>query len=97
MDPSVVMPRILGTTHDQSDADRLTMPILCIVGDRDPLFPPAAVHAAADMLPDARVVEIAGSGHSPYFEDPVTWNDEMSRFLACLDRETVESAGDLGS
>ena len=85
MDPSVVMPRILGTTHDQSDADRLTMPILCIVGDRDPLFPPAAVRAAADMLPHASVVEIAGSGHSPYFEDPLTWNDVVTRFLASLE------------
>ncbi|MFW2335416.1 alpha/beta fold hydrolase [Ilumatobacter sp.] len=86
MDPSVVMPRLLGTTHDQADADRLTMPVLCIVGDRDPLFPVAAVRAAADMLPDARVVEIAGSGHSPYFEDPDAWNDAVSRFLESLER-----------
>jgi len=85
MDPTVVMSRILGTTHDRSDAVRLTMPVLCVVGDRDPLFPVAAVRATADMLPDARVVEIAGSGHSPYFEDPDAWNDVVGRFLASLD------------
>ena len=84
MDPAVVMPRILAATHDQSDADRLTMPVLCVVGDRDPLFPVAAVRASADMLPDARVVEIAGSGHSPYFEDPDAWNDVVGRFLDSL-------------
>ena len=67
-------------------ADRSIQQVDPTVGGRDPLFPPAAVHAAADMLPDARVVEIAGSGHSPYFEDPDAWNDAVSRFLASLER-----------
>jgi pimeloyl-ACP methyl ester carboxylesterase len=55
--------------------------VLCVVGDRDPLFPPAAVRALADLLPDARVTEIPGSGHSPYFEDPELWNLVVGRFL----------------
>jgi pimeloyl-ACP methyl ester carboxylesterase len=60
---------------------RITCPVLCVVGDRDPLFPPAAVRALAGILPDARVAEIPGSGHSPYFEDPELWNLVVGRFL----------------
>ena len=42
--------------------------------------------AVSDMLPDSRLVEIAGAGHSPYFEDPATWNAVVEGFLASLDR-----------
>jgi len=55
----------------------------------DRLFPPAAVRALAELLPDARVVEIPGSGHSPCFEDPALWNLAVRRFLhtvGCIGR-----------
>lgn len=86
-DADVIIPRLLAVTHDAAEAARLTMPVLCIVGDRDPLFPPAAVRALADLLPDARVVEISGCGHSPYFEDPEPWNAAVRQFLAQLPAE----------
>lgn len=85
-DLSVIFPRLLATTHDREEASHLTMPVLCLVGDRDPLFPPAAVRALAGMLPDARVVEIAGCGHSPYFEEPEAWNAAVRHFLATVER-----------
>jgi len=84
-DPAVILPRLGATTHDASDAARLRMPVLCIVGDRDALVPPAVVREVASLLTDARVVEIAGSGHSPYFEDPDAWNGALRRFLDDLD------------
>lgn len=84
-DPAVILPRLLATTHDASEAARLTMPVLCVVGDRDPLFPPAAIRALADLLPDARVVEIFGCGHSPYFEDAQAWNAAVRHFVDGLD------------
>lgn len=80
-DPGVMLPRLLAVTHDESEAARITMPVLCVVGDLDPLFPPPSVRALADLLPDARVVEINGSGHSPYFEDPEMWNAVVRQFL----------------
>ena len=86
-DSAVIIPRLLAVTHDAADAARLGMPVLCIVGDRDPLFPPAAVRALADLLPDARVVEISGCGHSPYFEDPEPWNAAVRQFLGQLPPE----------
>lgn len=81
-DPAVMIPRLLAHTHDLAEAARITCPVLCVVGDRDPLFPPAAVRALAAALPDARVVEMPGCGHSPYFEDPSLWNLVVGRFLA---------------
>jgi len=85
-DATVILPRLLAVTHGEDDAAHLTMPVLCIVGDRDPLFPPAAIRALVDLLPDARVVEISGCGHSPYFEDPEIWNVIVRQFLAEVDR-----------
>jgi 3-oxoadipate enol-lactonase len=87
-DAAVIIPRLLAVTHDAAEAARLTMPVLCVVGDRDPLFPPAAVRALADLLPDARVVEISGCGHSPYFEDPEPWNAAVRQFLGQLPSES---------
>ena len=78
---AVILPRLLAVTHDAEEAARLTMPILCIVGDRDPLFPPPSIRALADLLPDARVVEISGCGHSPYFEDSTAWNVAVRQFF----------------
>lgn len=83
-DAAVVIPRLTAVTHDPSDARRLTMPVLCIAGDRDPLFPPAAIRALADLLPDARYVEVPGCGHSPYFEDPSVWNRAVEAFFESL-------------
>ncbi|MDQ1397591.1 MAG: hypothetical protein QOG64_2850 [Acidimicrobiaceae bacterium] len=84
-DAAVILPRLLAVTHEPSEAAQLTVPVLCIVGDRDPLFPPASIRALADLLPDARVVEISGSGHSPYFEDAAAWNSVVRHFLDRLD------------
>ncbi|MGH9307614.1 MAG: alpha/beta fold hydrolase, partial [Acidimicrobiales bacterium] len=59
-DPAVMLPRLIAVSHDEHEAARLQMPVLCIVGDQDPLIPPAGVRALTDLLPDARVVEISG-------------------------------------
>jgi 3-oxoadipate enol-lactonase len=83
-----VLPKLVATGHSAEEAARLTMPILCVVGDRDPLIPPGAVRALADLLPDARVVEITGAGHSPYFEDPDAWNAAVAHFLGTVERDS---------
>ncbi len=85
-DAAVILPRLLAVTHDAAEADRLTMPVLCLVGDRDPLFPPRSIRALADLLPDARVVEVSGAGHSPYFEEPDAWNRAVGQFLTDVAR-----------
>ena len=82
----VVIRRLLEVTYDTDVAERLTMPALLIVGDHDQLFAPSAIRAVADLLPDARVVEVVGAGHSPYFEDPRSWNNAVDSFLEWLDQ-----------
>jgi reactive intermediate/imine deaminase len=80
-DPGVIIGRLLEVTHDEREAALIDVPTLCVVGDHDGLFPPASIRALADFLPDARVVEITGCGHSPYFEDPRAWNFVVRQFL----------------
>ena len=81
----VVIKRLLEVTYGTDEAARLTMPALLIVGDHDQLFAPAAIRAVADVLPAARVIEVVGAGHSPYFEDPRSWNRALDSFLEWLD------------
>lgn len=76
-----VLPRLMATRVGRGDVAGLDLPVLFVVGARDPLFPPAVVRAAAALLPDASVVEIPGCGHSPYFEDPAAWNEAVEAFL----------------
>jgi pimeloyl-ACP methyl ester carboxylesterase len=57
------------------------VPVLIVVGERDALFPPALLREAALLFRDARVVEIPGCGHSPYFEEPEAWNRAVEAFL----------------
>lgn len=81
-DANIIIGRLLAVRHDAADAAAITAPVLCVVGDADPLFPPAAVRAMASLLPDSRVVELPGCGHSPYYEDPEAWNLLVGRFLS---------------
>lgn len=57
------------------------MPILCIVGSEDRLILPVWVRQMATLLPHAQFVEVAGAGHSPYFEDADVWNQIVLDFL----------------
>jgi pimeloyl-ACP methyl ester carboxylesterase len=70
-----------GTAYDHAALARIAVPVLFIVGSEDPIFPPAAIRDAATKIPGARVLEIAGSGHSPYFEKPREWNAAVREFL----------------
>jgi 3-oxoadipate enol-lactonase len=81
-DVPAIAGRLLACTHTEAEARSVTVPTLFVVGDEDPLFPPPEIHAAAALLPDARVVEIPGCGHSPYFESPEAWNEAVLAFLS---------------
>jgi 2-succinyl-6-hydroxy-2,4-cyclohexadiene-1-carboxylate synthase len=81
-----IAPRLFATTRSRDALSTLGIPVLFIVGDRDPLFPPQLVREAATQLPDARLVEIPGCGHSPYFEAPEPWNAVLEQFLSSCER-----------
>ena len=91
VDPATMIDRLVHVTYGPNEAARLSLPVLCVVGDHDRIFPPVVMRAVADALPDARVVEIAGAGHSAYFEAPHSWNRAVGDFLVALDRADADA------
>jgi pimeloyl-ACP methyl ester carboxylesterase len=82
--PRAVPLRLRRCTRPAAELAGLDVPTLFVVGSEDDLFTPAMVREAAAQLRGARVVEIPGAGHSPYFETPEAWNREVLGFLAEL-------------
>lgn len=77
--------RFVATTEKLSS---LRVPVQFIVGQKDAIVPPEIIKYAASLVPGARCAEVAGSGHSVYFERPQEFNRIVGEFL-----ETVERAG----
>lgn len=59
----------------------LDMPVHLIMGEADPIWPPASLHAMLAAVPGAAEHVIPAAGHSPYFEQPAEFN---SLLAACL-------------
>jgi len=79
--PLEVIEVLMSIDHTQ-EAAQVTLPTLFVVGENDPIFPPALIENAASFIPGSRVAVVADTGHSPYFERPLEWNDIVTRFLA---------------
>lgn len=76
------MPYLLRQTAYAHEAiKKLNLPVLFLFGNEDSVFAPPLIRQAAAFLPQARIVEIPGTGHSPYFEEPETWNAALLEFL----------------
>ena len=68
-----------------TDPSRLagwSIPTLLIGGAHDRLFAPTVLREVAAAIPGAAFAEIAGAGHSPYFEAPEAFNGIVGAFLA---------------
>lgn len=57
------------------------IPVLFIVGEADVLFPADAVRQLHREVANSTFVEVAGSGHSAFFEEPAKFNSEVVSFL----------------
>lgn len=67
---------------DQQEALRsLAVPALVFAGSEDAVVAPEICRAAAEMLPNARLVELAGCGHAPFLEDPEAYHRELAAFV----------------
>lgn len=73
---------LMSTKRTREDLAALSCPTLFVVGDDDEIFPPALIHEMAALIAGARVEEIAGAGHSPYFETPDAWIAVVGEFLS---------------
>ncbi|HEY8544553.1 MAG TPA: alpha/beta hydrolase [Acidimicrobiales bacterium] len=68
----------------EGDLRAVDLPVLVLTGDRShPAFRSIA-HRLADALPDARLVELAGSGHVTYAEQPATFAHAVAVFARDL-------------
>jgi 3-oxoadipate enol-lactonase len=70
---------------EADDLAGLKASTLFLVGENDPVAPPAAVAAAAGLIAGARFEIIPDSGHSAYFERPQAFNQVVGKFFATLD------------
>lgn len=75
------------TVFEASRIGALGMPVLLICGSDDPIMTPLRVRDVAGRFADARVAEMPGLGHSPYFEDPDGWNAIVGGFLSSVEAE----------
>ncbi len=71
-----------------TDAGRIACPVLFVTGSEDVVFPPPAAPLLAPYFPNADVVEIPKTGHSPYFERPDIFNGIMRDFLDTVAQRT---------
>jgi 3-oxoadipate enol-lactonase len=68
-----------GPTAEQVRA--LQTPTLLIVGEHDVIAPPAVMKMFQTYIPHARLAEVAGAGHSVYFEKPEAFNRAVLEFF----------------
>jgi 3-oxoadipate enol-lactonase len=67
-------------THEQMSATGV--PVLVVTSPDDQLFPAHLMRDGSQQLRDVRLVEIAGAGHSSYFERASDFNRELLAFLS---------------
>ncbi|MCC7362998.1 MAG: alpha/beta hydrolase [Dehalococcoidia bacterium] len=63
----------------------LGVPVLFVVGEYDLITSPEMIREASELVPGSRVHEIAGAGHSAYFERAGEFNAVVGEFLARAD------------
>jgi pimeloyl-ACP methyl ester carboxylesterase len=85
--PPTPMSALLGlveVSHTAEELRQLACPVLFLIGTQDPLFTPSDIRKAASLVPGSKIVEIPGTGHSPYFEDAEQWNRAVLDFLQAI-------------
>lgn len=77
---------IIGTPRRWSAAElsATRVPVLFVVGLHDILFPADVVRMVQAQIPGSHLVEIADTGHSAYFENPVEFNDSVLSFFQAV-------------
>lgn len=69
--------------------DRVTLPVLQVIGETDPVHSARGARWLAQRLPDSRLVELPGCGHYPMFEEP----DAFDRALIAFADPAYEEVG----
>ena len=72
---------LLGGTRSE-ELNKLTMPVMFLVGEDDLLTPPHVIDIAAGYIKGCKVTVVPDCGHSVYFEKPDVFNFEVGRFIS---------------
>lgn len=78
----VLLGQLASARVDPHELESYSTPTLVISGEEDALFPTEAIREVAGLIPGAELQTIPGSGHSPYYEVPETFNRIVDEFLA---------------
>ena len=61
--------------------DKVTMPVLVMVGEQDEATPPSMSRELAALLPNAQLVILQGCAHVPQLQSPEQFLAEVGKFL----------------
>jgi pimeloyl-ACP methyl ester carboxylesterase len=82
--PSVRQGLLSHRANHDDDLARLTKPLLLIYGDQDAIVLPAVAQAHAQLVSHARLSWYPDVGHSPFWEMPDRFNQELYDFVGAL-------------
>jgi pimeloyl-[acyl-carrier protein] methyl ester esterase len=74
----------LGDLDQRDILAKITVPTLLCHGAQDAIVPHDIGAAAAEMLPDGRLVTFENSGHAPFLEETARYREELLGFLRGL-------------
>jgi pimeloyl-ACP methyl ester carboxylesterase len=81
--PTAATAAVALATHDLRERlDQIQVPVLIVWGDRDNLVPLRCAHTYERLLPDARLLVYADTGHNAMIERPARFNADLAAFLA---------------
>lgn len=83
--PSAIAQQLAAVRFENDKVSRLEVPALFVAGRDDTVFPAALIRQASTHVQGARMIEIDGAGHSPYFEKPSQWNEAVMSFLSGIE------------
>jgi pimeloyl-[acyl-carrier protein] methyl ester esterase len=72
---------ILASTDLRAILPEIRRPVLIVHGSADAVCPPGAARYLAERLPNARLLELDGSGHAPFLSRPDEFNAILRKFL----------------
>ena len=72
--------QMVGQSDRLSELDRLSMPVLVLVGEQDEAFLGPS-RAMSSVIPRAQLAVVPDAGHSPQFEAPEAWSQLVRAFL----------------
>ena len=85
--PAHVWKMAITDLSEADHSDRLgasTAPVLLVWGDRDPLIPRSQQDALLAAIPGSRLLVYEGDGHSPHWEDPERFANDLVAFMQPL-------------